>query len=325
MNDTADTIIIGGGFSGLLAAIHLKELDSGHTVTVLEQGEYPLQHNTFLILPPLARQLLKRITPLNNYKFNEGRFLIFKIADLERDIIIETVDTAVVNYLDFVQMFYEIAQNLGVNIRDNHKAIRVDTRKRLVETQCGQKIGYGSVIEAAGAAASVKNESVLFRHSTVDQDIYCYPMQCAYTLSALTGSTEQAERPALEKVDKNTVFKVVPTADNLPKTYAGIIRIGDMNGYIDHFIDIHTRYTVVSAISAAESIYGGKSAKFYYRSMENIADDIKFSLLVRQLVTNNIALIHTPDFSELLTSILLFGTPYKKLYEYLKSKECGNA
>jgi flavin-dependent dehydrogenase len=306
MKTTTDTLIIGGGFSGLLAAIHLKDLNSKHTVTVLEQNEYPLRHNDFMILPPLARQLLKRITPLIKYKFNEGRFLIFKIADLERDIIIETVDTAVVNYLDFVQTFYEIALRIGVNIRHSQKAVKVDTYKKFVELESGGQINYVSLIEASGAAGSAKNESVLFSHSTVDQDIYCYPLKCAYTL---------------EKAEENTVFKVLPTADNLPKTFAGTIKTGDMNGYIDHFIDIHTRYTVVSAISAAEAVYAGKGAKYYYRSMENIADDIKYSLLVRKLVTDDISLIHTPDFSELLTGILLFGTPYKKLYEYLKFRE----
>ena len=300
------TVIIGGGFSGLLAAIHLKELDGKHDITVLEQNEYPLRHNAFMILPPLARQLLKRITPLNNYKFNEGRFLIFKIADLERDIVIETVDTAVVNYLDFVQAFYEIAQRMGVNIRHNSRAVKVDTRKKLVELESGEHIGYDNIIEASGAAASDKNESVLFRHSTVDQDIYCHPMECAYTV---------------EKAETNTVYKVVPTSDSLPKTYAKTIKIGDMNGYIDHFIDIHTRYTIISAISSAETVCGRKGTKYYYRSMDNIKNDIEYSLLVRKLVTEDISLIRYSEFTELLTSILLFGTPYKKLYEYLKLKE----
>jgi flavin-dependent dehydrogenase len=305
MNDTADTIIVGGGFSGLLAAIHLKELNSEHSVTVLEQGNYPLRHNAFMILPPLTRQLLRRITPLNNYKFNEGRFLIFKIADLERDIVIETVDTAVVNYLDFVQMFYEIAQRMGVNIRHSQRVEMVNPREKLVELQSGERIGFSNAIEASGAADSAKNERVLFSHSSVDQDIYCYPMKCAYTL---------------EKAEKNAVFKVMPTEENLPENNADTIKIGDMNGYIDHFIDIHTRYTVISAISAAETVYGGKDVRYYYRSMEKISDDIKYSQLVRKLVTNDMSLIHSPDFSELLTGILLFGTPYKKLYEYLKQQ-----
>ena len=305
-----DTIIIGGGFSGLLAAIHLKGLNTAHNVTVLEQNAYPLQHNAFMILPPLARQLLRRVAPLNEYKFNEGRFLIFKIADIERDIVIDTVDTAVVNYLDFVQMFYQIAVNMGVRVWQNQEAARVDIRNKQVELADGSRIGFHGVIEAAGAAASAKRESVLFRHTTVDQDIFCYPVQCAY---------------ALEKAEKNAIYKVIPSEDNLPKINSVTIQIGDMNGYIDHFIDIHTRYTVISAIYAAEAIYAGKGTKAYYRNMESIADDIKFSLLVRQLVTNDLALIHTQDFSELLTSVLLFGTPYKKLYEYLKSMERCNA
>lgn len=62
MNDEADTIIIGGGFSGLLSAIHLKELDRGRKITVLEQGIYPPRNNAIMILPPLARQLLKQKT-----------------------------------------------------------------------------------------------------------------------------------------------------------------------------------------------------------------------------------------------------------------------
>jgi len=305
-----DTIIIGGGFSGLLAAIHLKELDCERSVTVLEQGDYPPQNNAVMILPPLARQLLRRITPLNNYKFNEGRFLIFKIADIERDIIIETVDTAVVNYLDFVQMFYRIASHMGIEVCRNRQATRIDKSRKRVEMPSGMSIGYANLIEAAGAGASAKNESVLFQHSAVDQDIYCYPMQCAYKL---------------EKADENVIYKVVPTEDNLPKTFSGTIRIGDMNGYIDHFIDIHTRYTVISAIYAAEAVYGGKGCRAYYRNMESIADDIKFSLYVRRLVTDDVSLIHRPEFSGLLTSVLLYGTPYKKLYEYLKTEEKSNA
>jgi len=305
MNSTVDTVIIGGGFSGLLAAIRLKELNREHSVTVLEQSDYPLRHNAFMILPPLTRQLLRRITTLNNYKFNEGRFLIFKIADLERGIVIETVDTAVVNYLDFVQMFYEIAQRMGVNIRHSQRVDKVDTREKLVELHSGERISFFNVIEASGAAGSAKNERVLFSHSSIDQDIYCYPVQCAYTL---------------KKDEKNAVFKVIPTEENLPNDNADTIKIGDTNGYIDHFIDIHTRYTVISAISSAEAVYGGKGVRYYYRSMENIADDIKYSQLVRKLVINDISLIHSPNFSELLTGILLFGTPYKKLYEYLRQE-----
>lgn len=305
-----DTVIIGGGFAGLLAAIHLKGLDRERSIIVLEQGTYPPKNNAIMILPPLVRQLLKRITALNNYKFNEGRFLIFRIEDPERDITIETTDTAVVNYLDFVQMFYQIATQMGIKICQKQQAIRIDKNYKRVETLQGKSIGYTYLIEAAGASASAKNESVMFQHSSVDQDIYCYPMQCAYKL---------------EKADECAVYKVVPTVDNLPKTFRHTIRIGDMNGYIDHFIDIHTRYTVISAISAAEAIYGNKGWKAYYRNMESIADDIKFSLLVRRLITNNLSLIHTAEFSELLTSILLYGTPYKRLYEYLKSEERQNA
>ena len=303
MINAADAIIVGGGFSGQLAAIHLKGLDNKHEVVVFEQEDYPLCHSGFMILPPLTRQLLKRVTPLNNYKFNEGRFLIFKIADMERDIVIETIDTAVVNYLDFVQMFYQIALQIGVKVCHNQRVLRVDTRRKIVELHTGQQLSYGNIIEAGGAAASVKHENVLFKHFTVDRDIYCYPMQCAYTL---------------EKADENAICKVVPTADNLPKK-DDTIKIGDMNGYIDHFIDIHTKYTIISAISAAEAVYSGKGARAYYRSMENIADDIEYSLLLRQLVIDDMPLLQTRGFSELLASVLLFGTPYKKLYEYLKS------
>jgi|GEM_PF-3704694 len=303
MTDKTDTVVIGGGFSGLLTAIHLKELDSKRNVTVLEQEVYPPQYNALMILPPLTRQLLRRITPLNNYKFNEGRFLIFKIADIERDIVIETIDTAVVNYLDFVQMFYQIALQMGVEIYQNCQTVKIDKKLKLVETSNGKSIGYAHLIEAAGAGAASKNESVMFTHAAVDRDIYCYPLQCAYTL---------------EKADVNTVFKVVPSEASLPKTFNGTIQIGDMNGYIDHFIDIHTRYTVISSIYAAEAVYSGKGAKSYYRNMDSIAEDIKHSLYVRKLVMQDLPLIHKPDFSSLLASVLLFGNPYKKLYEYLK-------
>lgn len=302
MNEAADTLIIGGGFSGLLAAIHLKGLDPERSVTILEKGSYPPQNNMVMILPPLARQLLRRVKALNNYKFNEGRFLIFKIADVERDIAIETVDTAVVNYLDFVQTFFQIALQMGVMVCQNCQAIRVDKSRKCVELPSGESIRYTNLIEAAGVVASTINESVLFQHSVVDQDIFCYPMQCAY-------------KP----------YKVVPTKDNLPKTFDRTIRVGDMNGYIDHFIDIHTRYTVISAICSAEAVYGGKGFKAYYKNMESIADDIKFSLYIRRLVTDNLSLIYKSEFCELLTSVLLYGVPYKKLYEYLKSEERSNA
>ena len=303
--DKTDTIIIGGGFSGLLAAIHLKGLSPKCRIIVLEKDEYPFVDNTFMILPPLVRQLLKRIAPLNNYKFNEGRFLIFKLADIERDIAIETTDTAVVNYLDFIQMFLQIAQNIGVEVCRNQNAVLVDKYNKQINLSSGLDIAYSNIIEAAGAAASVKKESVLFRHDTADKDIYSYPMQCAYTL---------------EKAEKNSIYKVVPDdEDNLPRSYTHTIKIGDMNSYIDHFIDIHTRYTVISAIYAAEAVFSGKGAKAYYRNMDAIADDIKYSLLVRRLVTNDYAVINTPDFSMLLADTLLFGTPYKMLYEYLKS------
>jgi flavin-dependent dehydrogenase len=306
MIDKTDTVVIGGGFAGLLTAIHLKELDRKRSVTVLEQGIYPPQNNALMILPPLTRQLLRRITPLNSYKFNEGRFLIFKIADIERDITIETIDTAVVNYLDFVQMFYQIALQMGVEIYENCQAVRIDKSRKLAEISSGKNIRYNHLIEAAGAGAAAKNESVMFTHSAVDRDIFCYPLQCAYTL---------------KKADKNTMFKVVPTEDSLPKTFDETIQIGDMNGYIDHFIDIHTRYTVISAIYAAEAVYCGEGMKSYYRNMDSIADDIKHSLYVRQLVMDDLSLIHKPEFSSLITSILLYGNPYKTLYEYLKIKE----
>ena len=302
MIDNVETAIIGGGFSGLLAAIHLKGLDPDRGVVVLEQGGYPIQNNAFMILPPLARQLLKRIGPLNDYKFNEGRFLIFKIADFERDVVIETVDTAVVNYHDFIQMLLQIAMSIGVEVYRNHPALEVDARNKRIELSGGAFIGYTNIIEAAGAAASVICERVLFEHSIVDSDIYCYPMQCAYTF---------------ERADNNAIYKVVPAEDNLPKTYSDTIKIGDMNGYIDHFIDIHTRYTVVSAIYAAEAVYSGKGARAYYRNMDSIADDIKYSLFVRRLISEDNRLIRTPGFSEILTSVLMFGTPYRKLHENL--------
>jgi flavin-dependent dehydrogenase len=295
--DKIDIAIIGGGISGLIAAIHIKELSPERRVTVLEERSYPNKDMTPMLLTPLARHLLHNISSYKNFNFNEGRYTVMALKNYDRNVSMETEDTAIIPYSNIVYVLYQIAVMEGVEIFQKRSVTAIDYNNRIISIGDEWKLSYKMLINATGMSTVQNKYKVKIDTIFIDEDLQEYPLMLAEKATAGPG------------VEVHLQVK-----QNLPKSADSYYSIGDANGYVDHLTHINCNLAIISGIYAAENICNNNSIAEYYSSMDAFKEHILASIHLRSMLKSG-----NDEINAHLKNIILYGAEtYVDLYRELK-------
>lgn len=240
-----DTVISGGGLSGLITAIALKGMGYKGSIFIAEQQNYPFKANGNFIITPIARQLLHNLPLYRKHNYCEGRFVVYKFVNQKHNISFSLPDTAVMGYSDFIYQLYEIAVNNGVHIRQDTEVLDYNFNDKYI-VMLNDKIHFDNIVIAEGSRE--------------------YPVYDNF----LGSDIEEYNFQVNVKSDKGEMQKS-----------SNLIYVGDSGGFKDFLIDINCIYGIISAIYAAETIYKGNNAPDYYESVKDITKNIEASKILR--------------------------------------------
>lgn len=123
MKKVYNTVIAGGGFSGLITGIALRGMGYDGIILILEQNKYPFKENYAFVITPMARQLLHYMPLYRKHNYCEGRYIAYKLVNKEYNLCFEIPDTAVTGYSDFIYVLCEIAEDNNIEVKQETKAL----------------------------------------------------------------------------------------------------------------------------------------------------------------------------------------------------------
>jgi len=300
-----DTVVIGGGFTGLLSAIYLKELKPEQKILIVERQAYPFKNNKVIIMPPLVRRLLISIKSFNTYKFNEGRFICYNFKIDSLDIAFPVENCSLVNDVELTHTLYSIAVLQGIDFLVNFEMISVDEFKKRVYLSKNIEVTYDNYIDARGVRGLPKYFNTLEKEDYIDSDRLFMPIPFPKNFS-------------VESV--GNVIYPSPMIENLPKESGLIYKVGACGGYVDYVTYNSIRYYSISAVTAAVNIATNSSIMEYYKSMKEVMEDVIASIEIRQSLNNLRVPLHKLSvLEEEIKDILLYSTQnYRNLDGIIK-------
>lgn len=238
-----EVLIIGGGFTGLFAAIALKSFKNDLNITVIEQGKYSTLTKNFkpVILTPLVRQLLHKLPLYEQYNYHENRHLVYNLINEQYELNFKIPDTSIIYYGSYIQILLNIARTNDIEVVESTKALDYNFSEKYIVTN-KEDMYYNNLIIAEGNNELTYDEEII----KIESDIRNY----SFKIKDVTGPFD---------------FR---------KSYDQVFNIGDFGGYKDRLIDINCSFGIISAFYAAECIANGESSFMYYDYMKDFESEI---------------------------------------------------
>lgn len=146
-------VIVGGGISGLISAIFLKEAFPLSYVTVFNDTDIPIAPNKsgIVLLPVLSRLLLRTSKLYTSFNYNEAQHLVDTIIvnqnNVEYEIGME--EASIIRYCTFQSALYNICISNDIHVLTNTKveSYSPETKSYIVN---GCKETYDILVDCSG-------------------------------------------------------------------------------------------------------------------------------------------------------------------------------